>query len=96
MSNRLRLVIGCDEAGFDLKTIIAKDLSANPLVESVTGEFWVLSRQRQLKRGLKHTHTDVGVKSATVKTPYPSVAIEAAELIAAGKADRGILICGTG
>ncbi len=31
-----------------------------------------------------------------MKTPYPSVAIEAAELIASGKADRAILICGTG
>jgi ribose 5-phosphate isomerase B len=38
----------------------------------------------------------VGVKSATVKTAYPSVAIEAAELVASGKADRAILFCGTG
>lgn len=39
---------------------------------------------------------DVGVKDTTVKTAYPSVAIEAAELISKGEADRGILICGTG
>jgi ribose 5-phosphate isomerase B len=34
--------------------------------------------------------TDVGV-DATSHTPYPSVAIAAAELIAAGKADRALV-----
>jgi ribose 5-phosphate isomerase B len=38
---------------------------------------------------------DVGVDSAT-HTPYPLVALAAAEQIAAGTADRAILICGTG
>lgn len=38
---------------------------------------------------------DVGV-GAGEHTPYPSVAIEAAERIARGEADRAILICGTG
>lgn len=38
---------------------------------------------------------DVGV-GADEHTPYPSVAIAAAEKIAAGEADRAILICGTG
>jgi ribose 5-phosphate isomerase B len=28
--------------------------------------------------------------------PYPSVAIAAAEMVAAGKADRALLVCGTG
>lgn len=38
---------------------------------------------------------DVGVvRDATA--PYPAVAIEAAELVANGEADRAILICGTG
>ncbi|MEZ3161239.1 ribose-5-phosphate isomerase [Microbacterium sp. BWT-B31] len=31
----LRLVIGCDDAGFDYKEILKKDLEANPLVASV-------------------------------------------------------------
>jgi ribose 5-phosphate isomerase B len=35
--------------------------------------------------------TDVGGDAA-----YPEIAIAAAELIVAGKADRGVLICGTG
>lgn len=38
---------------------------------------------------------DVGV-DASSKTPYPNVAIAAGQLIAAGKVDRALLICGTG
>jgi ribose 5-phosphate isomerase B len=38
---------------------------------------------------------DVGV-SAGETTPYPSVAIEAAQRVAAGEADRALLVCGTG
>ncbi len=39
--------------------------------------------------------TDVGV-DADSHTNYPSIATAAAELVAAGEADRAILICGTG
>src|SRR4029453_12282304 len=74
MSPKLRLVIGCDDAGFEYKEALKADLEANELVESVP---------------------DVGV-DATNHTPYPSVAIAAAELVAAGKADRALLVCGTG
>jgi len=38
---------------------------------------------------------DVGV-NADGHTPYPKVAIAAAELVASGAADRALLICGTG
>ena len=38
---------------------------------------------------------DVGV-SADEHTAYPHVAVEAARMVAAGKADRAILVCGTG
>jgi ribose 5-phosphate isomerase B len=38
---------------------------------------------------------DVGV-NASEHTPYPNIAIAAGELIAAGKADRALLVCGTG
>ena len=38
---------------------------------------------------------DVGV-DPDGHTPYPTVAISAAQRIAAGDADRGLLICGTG
>lgn len=41
------------------------------------------------------TIEDIGV-DATTHTPYPTIAITAAEKIAAGEADRALLICGTG
>jgi ribose 5-phosphate isomerase B len=39
---------------------------------------------------------DVGVTGREDGTYYPNVAVEAAELVAAGDADRALLICGTG
>ncbi len=38
---------------------------------------------------------DVGV-DADGHTPYPTVAIAAAEMVARGEADRALLVCGTG
>ncbi|MGN6219730.1 MAG: ribose-5-phosphate isomerase [Microbacterium sp.] len=70
----LRIVIGADDAGFDYKEILKKDLEQNPGVVSVV---------------------DVGV-DADGHTPYPKVAIEAAQRVAAGDADRALLVCGTG
>ena len=39
---------------------------------------------------------DVGVTGRENGTYYPNIAVEAAEKIAAGEVDRGLLICGTG
>lgn len=39
---------------------------------------------------------DVGVVGSEDETYYPNVAIEAAERVARGEADRALLICGTG
>jgi ribose 5-phosphate isomerase B len=39
---------------------------------------------------------DVGVPENSDKTAYPHIAVSAAQLVAEGKADRAILICGTG
>lgn len=39
---------------------------------------------------------DVGVNSSSDKTAYPHPAVEGAQLIREGKADRGLFICGTG
>jgi len=72
--NTLRIVIGCDDAGFQYKEILKADLAANGLVAELI---------------------DVGV-DADGHTPYPKVAIEAAERVARGEADRALLICGTG
>jgi ribose 5-phosphate isomerase B len=74
MPEALRLVIGSDDAGFDYKEILKRDLEASDGVVSVV---------------------DVGV-GADGHTPYPKVAIEAAERVARGEADRALLICGTG
>ncbi|KAF7681496.1 hypothetical protein GT037_000472 [Alternaria burnsii] len=40
--------------------------------------------------------TDVGVPENSDKTAYPHIAVDAAKLVAEGKADRAVLICGTG
>lgn len=40
--------------------------------------------------------TDVGVPESADKTAYPHIAVDAAQLVAQGKADRALLICGTG
>ncbi len=74
MEKKLRIVVGADDAGFEYKEALKRDLSANPLVESVV---------------------DVGV-TADEHTAYPRVAVQAAELVAAGDADRALLVCGTG
>jgi ribose 5-phosphate isomerase B len=74
MEQKLRIVIGADDAGFEYKEALKRDLNANPLVESVV---------------------DVGV-TADEHTAYPQVAVQAAELVAAGNADRALLVCGTG
>ena len=39
---------------------------------------------------------DVGSSAADDKTPYPTRAAAAARLVAEGKADRALMICGTG
>ena len=74
MVNKFKIVIGCDDAGFQYKEILKADLQKDSRVESIE---------------------DVGVDSNS-HTAYPSVAIAAAELVASGKADRALLICGTG
>jgi ribose 5-phosphate isomerase B len=74
MTRKWRIVVGCDDAGFDYKEILKKDLEASDLVESVV---------------------DVGV-GPDQHTAYPHKAVAAAQLVAEGKADRALLICGTG
>ena len=74
MSDKLRIVVGSDEAGVRYKDALKADLQSNDLVELVV---------------------DVGV-DPDGDTAYPTIAIAAAELIADGKADRALLVCGTG
>jgi ribose 5-phosphate isomerase B len=76
-NNKLRIVVGSDDAGSDYKDVLKKDLQISDHVAEVI---------------------DVGVDPGDDDnvTAYPNVAIAAAELIAAGKADRALLVCGTG
>jgi ribose 5-phosphate isomerase B len=74
MSQGLRIVVGADDAGYEYKEAIKRDLHDDARVESVA---------------------DVGV-GADEHTAYPHVAVAAARMIADGKADRALLVCGTG
>ncbi|MGY1591347.1 ribose-5-phosphate isomerase [Geodermatophilus sp. SYSU D00965] len=74
MSDRLRVVVGSDDAGLQYKETLKADLQGDERVAEVT---------------------DVGV-NADDTTAYPHVAVAAAQLIAEGKADRAVLVCGTG
>ncbi|ABN65605.1 Ribose-5-phosphate isomerase B (Phosphoriboisomerase B) (LACB) (RPIB) [Scheffersomyces stipitis CBS 6054] len=71
----LRIVIGCDEAGFEYKQKLQQDLEKNDLVSEVI---------------------DIGINTKGDHLAYPHVGIKAGELIRDGKADRALLICGTG
>lgn len=68
----MKLVIGADHGGVDLKAEIEKYLDANG-----------------------YDYHDVGTFSHEA-VDYPDIGRAAAEYIAAGKADLGIVICGTG
>jgi ribose 5-phosphate isomerase B len=73
-NTKWRIVVGSDEAGYDYKETLKRDLEANGLVASVV---------------------DVGV-GADGRTAYPHIAVNAARMVAEGKADRALLVCGTG
>ncbi|MFF9505154.1 RpiB/LacA/LacB family sugar-phosphate isomerase [Streptomyces sp. NPDC014656] len=72
--DRLRLVIGSDDAGRPYKDALADDLRADTRVAVVR---------------------DIGVGDQS-RAPYPRIALAAAEHVAAGRADRALLVCHTG
>ncbi|MDR3355486.1 MAG: ribose 5-phosphate isomerase B, partial [Synergistaceae bacterium] len=51
---------------------------------------------KELVSRLGHEVNDVGTHSADTSVDYPDFSRKAADLIISGRADRGILICGTG
>ncbi len=73
-SKKLRIVVGCDDAGLQYKDILKADLEADDRVAEVV---------------------DVGV-TGDENTAYPHVAVEAARMISDSRADRALLVCGTG
>lgn len=68
----MKLAIGCDHAGFDLKPAIIDYLEGKKIEIIDEGTF------------------------SNESVDYPTYAQKVAEDVVAGKADRGILICGTG
>ena len=68
----MRIVIGSDHAGFEMKGVLAKLL----------GE-------------LGHQVVDVGTNS-TEPVDYPDFAEAVGKAVLEGRADRGVLICGSG
>jgi len=74
MGDKLRIVLGSDNAGARYKSRLAEDMRADDRVSEVI---------------------DVGVDEDE-ETAYPHIAAAAARLIVEGKADRALLICGTG
>ncbi|TQV93663.1 hypothetical protein V2A60_004165 [Cordyceps javanica] len=74
-SNKLRIAIGGDDAGFSYQSVLSRDLASDERVAAIIR---------------------VGPSTASDKTPYPTSAIAAAEAVAAGAADRAVLVCGTG
>ena len=68
----MRIAIGSDHAGFEMKTTLAKFL-----------------------RDLSHEVVDVGTYS-TEPVDYPDFAEAVGKAVLEGRADRGVLICGSG
>ena len=68
----MRVAVGSDHAGFELKELV------RPLLEA-SG----------------HEVVDVGTDSDQ-STDYPRHAADAARLVAAGEADRAVVVCGSG
>jgi ribose 5-phosphate isomerase B len=68
----VRMVVGADHAGFELKEVVAAFL-----------------------RELGHDVLDVGAYD-TKPSDYPDFAVAVGRAILDGRADRGVLICGSG
>ena len=77
----LRIVVGSDDAGYEYKETLKADLAKSDRVESVVDVADFVG--------------NAGT-AGTPDRPYPDVAIAAAELVASGRADRALLVCGTG
>jgi len=68
----MRIAIGSDHAGFELKSVLAKQL-----------------------RELGHEVVDVGTNN-TQPVDYPDFAEAVGKAVLDGRAERGVLICGSG
>ncbi len=73
------------KGGFALKIVVGADHGGFQLKEEI--------KQHLLKQG--YEVVDVGT-DGTLSVDYPDYAHPAAEMVARGEAERGILVCGTG
>ena len=72
-TGRLRIAIGADHAGYELKGPLIAPLEA-----------------------LGHDVVDAGAHSLDPTDDYPDFAHAVAALVAAGEAERGVVVCGSG
>jgi len=70
----MRIAIGADNAGSNLKNLIKSRLEGRPGLEIA----------------------DFGAPDADTAPAYPHIGLAVARAVAAGDAERGLLICGTG
>lgn len=71
----MRIAVGSDFIGWELKSTLIELLKADPRVRAID---------------------DLGVDNREDKSDYPDIGFAVARYISKGKADRGLLICGTG
>jgi len=69
----MRIAIGSDHAGFDLKSALGKHLA-----------------------DIGHQVIDLGTDSPDVPVDYPDFGLAVGRAVAAGQAERGVCVCGTG
>ena len=69
----MRVALGSDHAGYDLKSLLSTTLAE-----------W------------GHEVSDLGTDSATTSVDYPDFAAAVGRAVAAGNADLGVLVCGSG
>src|SRR5579859_6649643 len=69
----MRIAIGADHAGFEMKQDLAAQI-----------------------RELGHNVLDLGAHQFDPSDDYPDFAVAVGEAVAGGKAERGVLICGSG
>jgi len=69
-----------------MKVAIAADHAGSPLLTAVAAEV----------RRLGHETLDLGTHDATSPDDYPDRAAEVAAALVEGRAERGVLICGSG
>lgn len=86
-AKQLRIVVGSDDAGLRLKDLLKADLEGDARVAEVVDVS---------VSGDGATSDGATSDGAADERAYPHVAVDAARMVADGRADRALLVCGTG